>query len=190
MESARGRAFLTKFAMRSRAADTANLLTAIGRIESLLVTRSLEPAEDSSEEVSPADSSEPLSDPDGGLEAPDIEAAAADILEIDPAADLLEAESLSASEAACEDVTERAAEIEATPAAERVNATPVATDHYAAGIVMSYASAIEFLGPDIVAGATTPDQAAPQAARAEHAPRDPFADICALSEEEKLALFA
>ena len=44
MESARGRSFLQEYGLRNRVADTATLLTAIGRIEGLLTSRSLEPA--------------------------------------------------------------------------------------------------------------------------------------------------
>ena len=43
LETARGRWFLNEYAQRNRTADTATLLTAIGRIEDLLRTRSLEP---------------------------------------------------------------------------------------------------------------------------------------------------
>jgi hypothetical protein len=45
METARGRWFLSEFSQRNRNADTTTLLIAIGRIEDLLRTRSLEPAE-------------------------------------------------------------------------------------------------------------------------------------------------
>ena len=44
MATARGRAFLQDYALRIRAADTATLLTAIGRIEGLLTSRALDPA--------------------------------------------------------------------------------------------------------------------------------------------------
>ena len=54
------------------------------------------------------------------------------------------------------------------------------------------ASAIEFLGPESVSVAEREEPQTPTGPQSEAAqrPRDPFADIRALSDEEKIALFA
>lgn len=123
METARGRSFLREYALRTRSTDTASLLTAIERIETLLITRSLEPDE--------------------------------------PARDDTSTTSPEAMDAAGFDASR---------------------DH-------APASAIEFLGPQVIA-ASPPVDAAKPADPMEPAPREPFADICALSNHEKIALFA
>ncbi len=122
METARGRSFLREYALRTRTTDTASLLTAIGRIESLLITRSLEPAELARDDMSTT--------------------------------------SLEAKDAAGFDAPR---------------------DHAAA-------SAIAFLGPQVIA-ASLPAEPAQPTDPIEPAPREPFADICALSNHEKIALF-
>jgi hypothetical protein len=53
----------------------------------------------------------------------------------------------------------------------------------------TYASAIEFLGPQLQRPAASDDIPAP-AERTDKQSRDPFADFYALSNEEKIALFA
>lgn len=157
METARGRSFLEKYARRSRAGDTATLLTAIRRIEDLLTTKSPETAE-----PSPADA--PLS---GAAEASPI-AAATDTARIEPAnADI--------------------ADVKTEPVqVMQIEAGPIETGPSPVEAVVFEASAIAFLGPDPAGDAAMP---VVPANRAKHETRDPFADIRALSEEEKIALF-
>ena len=154
MESARGRAFLQEYALRNRVADTTTLLTAIGRIEGLLTSRSLEPAG-------------PLST-DAGLP---------------PEAHAIEA------------VATESTEIESSPSSELTETGVVSVEVFEvasgpAGVAALQVSAIEFLGPDL--GSTQPAALAPipQNIPAKPETRDPFADIRALSYEEKIALFA
>ncbi|MGD9922645.1 MAG: hypothetical protein AB7V13_14575 [Pseudorhodoplanes sp.] len=138
--TARGRAFLQEFALRNRAAETAALLSAIRRIEDLLIARSLEPGE--------------------AAVAGPLAAAASQIA--------------------------GASKIEAPPAA----------DESGGAVQHARRSGSRFDN-------RTPDEASPPASAAEvgvkaisepahvatHPVCDPFADICALSADEKIALF-
>jgi hypothetical protein len=153
MDSARGRSFLQEYALRNRVADTATLLTAIGRIEGLLTSRGLEPAAPSLPEATPLPEA--------------------------VAADAAPAESI---------------EIEGSPSSADTETEVVAVEAFevASGsveVAAVHASAIEFLGPDLAG--REPAKAAPAPpdlpARAER--RDPFAEILALSDIEKIALF-
>lgn len=155
METARGRAFLQEYALRSRAADTATLLTAIGRIEGLLESRALEPASP------PHPDDMPPSEPAEAAEVLDVEAAAAD-----PAADIMEGVAFPAE----------IFEVDDAPA-----------DAPVLHVSALHVSAIEFLGPSLAE--TPPAVSAPQPVRPQRQTRDPFADIRALSEAEKIALF-
>lgn len=153
MESARGRSFLQEFALRNRVADTTTLLTAIGRIEGLLTSRSLEPAGPSSTDSGPPP------------EAHAVEAVAAESTEIEnsPPSELTETGVVS------------------------VEVFEVASG--SAGVAARQVSAIEFLGPDLgTEPASLP--AIPQNIPAKPEASAPFADIRALSYEEKIALFA
>jgi len=153
METARGRAFLQEHARRSRAADTTTLLAAIGRIESLLASRELEPAE-------PA-----------------------------RAQDVPHPESAEASEAVDESVAAAAPHA----AREMMDAVSLPADIFELGPVQPAAPAfhvaIEFLGPDVSQAEPPAAISAPPPVRPQRRSRDPFADIRALSEQEKIALF-
>jgi hypothetical protein len=156
METARGRWFLREFAQRNRHADTGMLLTAIGRIESLLTSR-----EDSPEP-------EPIPAPPRVAEAPADTAAVLRHLR-DIAENLIEC---GAPIYLCNDLLRRIEELAAACA------QPVQ----------------EQLMP-----AQTPPQPQPQPQPQPNVPtagrkpaepvRDPFADILALSPEERIALF-
>jgi hypothetical protein len=153
MDSARGRSFLQQYALRNRVADTATLLTAIGRIEGLLTSRGLEPS-------GPSDA------------PPPSEPVAESIVE--PAVN----ETVIETSAAERD------EIEIQRSPQAGETAMAALD----GAVLQV-MAIEFLGPDL--GGPEPSSFAPilQDIPAKPETRDPFADICALSYEEKIALF-
>jgi hypothetical protein len=172
MATARGRSFLQEYAQRHRAADTATLLTAIGRIEGLLTSRSLEPA---------APASDATGRPAEATQAPDMEssgigAMAAEIDELMIHIDLMD------------EVTEidavaiEMAEIETPPAGSAESAP-----HDDAALQVT---AIEFLGPELTGAKPVQREAAPPAGRIWRKTLDPFADIRALSDEEKIALFA
>jgi hypothetical protein len=164
MESARGRAFLEEHARRSRVTETATLLTAIQRIEALLVSRSLEPAGQT--EATPS-AMQCLSPPQ------------AELLDVD----VFEAEPPQNEN--CAPQTEIRERIEAPDASELdIKSFQAAAEHV---------SAIEFLGPESVSAAKRAEPqllSEHQAEAAQRQQRDPFADIRALSDEEKIALFA
>jgi hypothetical protein len=175
LETARGRSFLQEYAQRNRATDTATLLTAIGRIEGLLASRSLEPAEPvAAGGVAPPEMAEPspadTGPPPQAAGASDIDAFAPELIEIEsgPSAEVVEDDAVSIECLDAEITSLEVTSLEVTP---------------------PQIHAIEFLGPDKPRVAPTPVAAAPQAERTRRAPRDPFADIRALSEEEKIALF-
>lgn len=182
-ETARGRAFLQEYAQRNRVADTEALLTAIGRIEELLASRSLEPIEPPSQNDNPA--------PDA-IEARDIQPAiiepaadvAAETCNIDMMADgIVETDdAMTVAASKVEPLTVEVAEIR-TVSVARVNVSerPDAD--------VPHASAIEFLGPELAAAAPAKREEIRAVERPQPAPRDPFADIRALSYEEKIALF-
>lgn len=160
MESARGRAFLEEYARRSRVTETETLLTAIGRIENLLMSRSLEPAGQAGADPSAAPSRADSLD--------------ADVFEAEPPQNEnsapVTAEQASGASAQVVDIV--------IPSVEPAAGQP---------------SAIEFLGPQTasIAGRDEPqssNQRPPEATSRQS--RDPFADIRALSDEEKIALFA
>lgn len=181
METARGRSFLQEFAQRNRATDTATLLTAIGRIEGLLTSRSLEPAAlQPADDVPPATATASTGMPDiegPDAEASDVETMAAGIIEIDSdlTPEILEVEAFSIEVVEFDTVPVEVADSVAAPV----------------DVAALQATAIEFLGPDCLG----PDPTDAKPARiepapiAKRAPRDPFADIRALSDDEKIALF-
>jgi hypothetical protein len=164
MESARGRAFLEEHARRSRVTETATLLNAIRRIEALLVSRSLEPA-GQTEATPPAIQR---------LSSPQAELLDVDVFEAEP----------PQNENCAPQIQNR--ERAGTPDARELDVRPfqAAADH---------APAIEFLGPDSMSAAQRAEPqplSEQQAEAAQRQQRDPFADIRALSDEEKIALFA
>jgi hypothetical protein len=175
-ESARGRSFLQEFLRRNRSADTASLLTAIGRIEELLKTRSLEPDEPQNENgtevgnIAPADN------------APLVEAASQGPTAMSGS---VESELASASEALQPGMM--ALEVERI---EIAAADVAEVDSFSVEVAESQASAVEFLGPQSKHPAEPVGHAAAPADRIKTEPRDPFADFYALSNEEKIALFA
>lgn len=174
MGSARGRTFLQEYALRNRVADTATLLTAIGRIEGLLTSR----AGPWTAETAPS-SGAPLA------EAPLPEAPL-------PEAPLPEA---PLPEAAAESDVEPAI-IEGTEPKTIPPEVQSAQDFVEMEIARLEGTAlqvlaIEFLGPQLMRAREAASGAPiPQDIPARPATRDPFADIQALSPEEKIALFA
>lgn len=191
METARGRSFLQEYAQRNRATDTATLLTAIGRIEGLLTSRSLEPAASRTADDAPRSNvAEPPERPD--VEAADVEIMAADIVEIESnhPPEILAVEAFSIEVVEIDIVPVDVAESVAVPL----------------DVAVPQANAIEFLGPECLGpeclGPECPGPECPEpdltdtkpardapAPAAKRAPRDPFADIRALSDDEKIALF-
>jgi len=165
METARGRSFLREYALRNRTADTATLLTAIGRIEGLLKTRSLDPVESLPDNANQAPET---------VEASPIEAMITEIagLEIDPTPEVAQAGTASIEVAQFEIVSAGVAEI----------------DSFSVEVAEFQGSAIEFLGPQSAGAAATAEPAPPPESR-KGEPRDPFNDFRALSVEEKIALF-
>jgi hypothetical protein len=169
-ETPRGRAFLQEHAHRNRNADTTMLLAAIARIEGMLTSGSLEPARSS-----PAVDNLPSS-------------AAAPPVQQDFAAALVEIESDPPSRTMqVETVAIAVGEIEVT----KIEAAPVeaaASEAYSFDVAVHVAP-IEFLGPVLPVAEPTPVKPEPMAARRKPETRDPFADIRALSDIEKTALF-
>lgn len=168
METARGRSFLHEYALRNRSADTATLLTAIGRIENLLTSRSLEPAEfPSAASIAPS------------------ETAGESVFETMPAG-LLEIEgSLSADVAGIESSSIDVAEIEITSGAAAQGGAATMSEAEPIELKGLHVAAVEFLGPGLSDAAAAPVEPTSRTP----AERDPFADIRALSDEEKIALF-
>lgn len=197
-ETARGRSFLREFARRSRAMDTDTLLSAIGRIEGLLITRSLEPLPEADEEMS----------------ARQAETAdALDVREMAPSP----VEDQLRSEAAAERNDDRAEPgetastqlVEAQPVAD--SAGPVEADLLASDIFEAettskpeasgeadtgaqpaespFPAAIEYLGADNSDATEQKPEPPKHKPLLKPAKRDPFAEIRALSPEEKIALF-
>lgn len=175
MQSARGRSFLQEYALRNRVANTETLLSALGRIEGLLTARALEPpAPSSADAATPAEA--------GGerrIEPAIIAAwaAAPDVVEIDIDVDVNV------------DVDVDVGQPDVSATAE----IPQAAIEALEGTAL-HALAIEFLGPQPQVPATAPVAMAPVAMAPQHVPakpaaRDPFADIRALSDIEKIALF-
>jgi hypothetical protein len=190
MQTARGRAFLEEHARRSRAEETANLLAALARIENLLISRGLDPA-GLSYANGVAVAGIPVASVEGIGEAAvviDAEAPVNGAVVMEMAATGLLAMDVAESreiEPAEPDAADRVTD---SPAREVSASDPVAHDVFEAGPVIDTtpppaAPAIEFLGPD--PGAFAREQHA-----ARRNPDDLFADIRALSEEEKIALFA
>jgi hypothetical protein len=177
MQSARGRAFLQEYALRNRVADTETLLSAIGRIEGLLTTRSLEPAAPSSADAAPAIAG----DTDALVEIADIEVLVAEadvVIEVNIESEPTEIISDSATAQ-----TERISET------RPVTHVPDAAIAALEGTAL-HALAIEFLGPQVSVPEPAP-VAAPlrQEAPAKPVAREPFAEIRTLSDIEKIALF-
>lgn len=174
-ESARGRSFLQEFLRRNRSADTATLLTAIGRIEGLLTTRSLEPDEPQNENgaevrtIAPADN------------APDVEAASQSQTVNSGRAESEQTSIPEAAQVGMIEIEVARIEIAAADGAE--------IDSFSVEVAECEASAIEFLGPE-PKGAAEPVEHKSPAERMKREPRDPFADFYALTSEEKIALFA
>jgi hypothetical protein len=191
MQTARGRAFLEEHARRSRAEETANLLAALARIENLLMSRGLDPAA-----IAHAN----------GIAVADIPAAelgegvgdAANIVVVEEPVNGAVVMEMAATGLLAMDVAEsREIETAAPDAADHItgNSAPDASasdaigqDVFEAGPVIDTTPppagpAIEFLGPD-------PEMSQREQDAIRRNPDDPFADIRALSEEEKIALFA
>lgn len=191
MDSARGRSFLEEYARRSRVAETATLLTAIGRIENLLTSRTLEPAEPAGADSVPASETA-----DG--DALDIDVLAAEIVEIveiesDPASEPAAVEQLECVVTTLETFPLEASELEALSvepapiddaALETAEILAVPLD-----VVAAQADASELLGPELHRSEPARPEVAPDAERRMRERGDPFADIRALSDEEKIALF-
>jgi len=174
LETARGRAFLQEYARRSRASDTETLLTAIGRIEGLLSSKGLEPGDPSpADDVAPPDAANAPDVEASDDEASDIEIMAAEIIEIDGSAGA-EREKVEILSVEVVEIDTALIELPA------VASTPIE-------VATRHVTAIEFLGPDLTGAALAKTE--PPAARARREQRVPFADIRALSDEEKIALF-
>jgi hypothetical protein len=176
MQSARGRAFLHDYALRHRAADTATLLTAIGRIEGLLTSRSLEPVE-----PPPANDSQPSEAAESDRET-----------HVEVTAERIEIEAPAEGAIEFDVMMDEVVEIVESPVADRVEVDALAIEVFEVGTIPPGVpalgvSAIEFLGPELSQAAMPP---APQPVRPQREARDPFADFRALSDEEKIALFA
>jgi hypothetical protein len=105
-------------------------------------------------------------------EASDVETMAAGIIEIDSdlTSEILEVEAFSIEVVEFDTVPLEVAESVAAPI----------------DVAALQATAIEFLGPDLTDAKPARIEPAPVAKRAQH---DPFADIRALSDDEKIALF-
>jgi hypothetical protein len=171
LESARGRSFLEEHARRNRATETATLLAAIGRIEDLLTSRSLETA--------------------GPPAITDVERFEAGLPAIEPAtmprpAETLDVDVFEAEAPQNENSAPHTGQHEVIVSAEARDIEIISLE-----VTPEPASAIEFLGPQSLSVAER-DEPQPPAGPTETAqrPRDPFADIRALSDEEKIALFA
>ncbi|MGV3633657.1 MAG: hypothetical protein ACO1NY_04860 [Pseudorhodoplanes sp.] len=172
LESARGRSFLEEHARRSRITETATLLTAIRRIEHLLTSRSLEPAQ-------------PATSPD--VERSRAELSAVETTPTPRVADTLDTDVFEAEEPQNENSAPLTKTQEVMVAAEIPDTGIMSMEATRAEL-----SAIEFLGPEPVSGTEREQHLSltePQP-EADRRPRDPFADIRALSDEEKIALFA
>jgi hypothetical protein len=174
-ESARGRSFLQEFLRRNRNADTAALLTAIGRIEGLLATRSLEPDEPQNENGTEVRTVAPADD------APGVEAASLGQAVSSGRADNERTSNPEAAQAGMIAIEVERIEIAAADGAE--------IDSFSVEVTECEVSAIEFLGPE-PKGASQPIEHKSPAERIKREPRDPFADFYALTSEEKIALFA
>lgn len=161
METARGRWFLREYARRNRAADTATLLMAIERIENLLRSRVLDPSE------SPVARSEA-----SGLET--------------MPADRADTGRFPAGAAETESGAIEIAEVEIVSAFAARDAEAATSDGAPAEAKRFQVAAVEFLGPELPGPA--PVDLASRAPVTDDG-RDPFADIRALSDEEKIALF-
>jgi hypothetical protein len=187
MQTARGRAFLHDYALRHRAADTATLLTAIGRIEGLLTSRSLEPVE-----PPPANDTQP-SDAAEAAQETYVEAVAAERLEIEAVVEAgVEIEAPAEGAIEFDVMMDEVVAIVESPVADMAEVEAVAIEVFEVGTIPPGVpalgvSAIEFLGPELSQAAMPP---APQPVRPQREARDPFADFRALSDEEKIALFA
>jgi hypothetical protein len=169
MDSARGRSFLEEHARRSRITETATLLTAIGRIETLLTSRSNEPAE-------------PHSIPGCG------EPSAITSTAMSRTGEALDLDVFDAAPAGNENNL-----IEARDHGVIVPEQTLDVEIMSLEVTPLRVSAVEFLGPDSPAAEN--DEAEPtatesQSETAQRRAHDPFADIRALSDEEKIALFA
>lgn len=166
--TARGRSFLQEYARRNRSADTAMLLAAIGRIEGLLQTGGFQPD-------APADAVQAvaLSEPSSA------EVMAADLAEI---GDATAAAAIDAAE-----VTFATGMDVATNSATRVVVS--GGYHAQAGAAVINMPGIDFVDDTEPDGGVTVAEVALPANDAIPVPHDPFADIRALSDEEKIALF-
>lgn len=193
-ETARGRSFLREFARRSRAMDTDTLLSAIGRIEGLLITRSLEPLPEADEEMSArqAETADALdareTAPSPVEDRPRPEAAAernddyADpgetVAEAQPVADSagpVEADLLASDIFEAETTSKPEASGEADTGAQPAESP--------------FPAAIEYLGADNSDATEQKPEPPKHKPLLKPAKRDPFAEIRALSPEEKIALF-
>lgn len=171
----RGRSFLNEYLRRNRGADTDSLLTAIGRIEELLRSRSLEPDPAATDSAIDAASEPVVPGPDASeFDPSDANRSEAAIVEsggreASPTHDVAPNGMMPLDVAPTENASAEIAEIHVS----------------SVEVTETRASATEFLGPQ-------PKDEVPSAAaeRTDKQPRDPFADFYALSSEEKIALFA
>lgn len=198
-ETARGRSFLREFARRSRAMDTDTLLSAIGRIEGLLITRSLEPLPEADEEMSARQAET--------ADALDARETAPSPVEDRPRPEAAAERNDDRAEPGETASTQRA--VEAQPVA--ASAGPVEADLLASDIFEAettskpeasgeadtgaqpaespFPAAIEYLGADNSDATEQKPEPPKHKPLLKPAKRDPFAEIRALSPEEKIALF-
>ncbi|MFN3351647.1 hypothetical protein [Pseudorhodoplanes sp.] len=206
-QSARGRWFLQEYLRRNAppekdTPDTATLLDAIGRIERLLQSRSLEPPAPAlaADATVATQAGFAKAKPVAGVVADDLETP--DIFESEIAMSEIAAggaagiEEAAVDEAVVEGVAVNHVAVAEAAVTEIVAATATATVEPGAIVVADVtaaaadAAALAFLGP--VAAAAGPETTPLQAAairRESPIRRDPFADIRALSDIEKIALF-
>jgi hypothetical protein len=170
METARGQAFLQEHARRARSGDTVMLLTAIRRIEDLLSSRETEPGSDA--DVVQSTPSEPSP----------MESMAGDIAAIEESA------TVSAAVDSAEIEVETSAILTSDIAAVSTSQVIVSGGYHAqAGAAAIRMPDIDLADHDRADGVTVAETIRP--AKAATLARDPFADIRALSDEEKIALF-
>jgi hypothetical protein len=162
-ETARGRSFLRDYALRSRATDTATLLTAIERIEGLLKARDLE-----------------------AVEPPSGHAATAPDSPENPTADTI-VTGIAALETSVRPDSAQEAGLAIKVAQTTLASISVAEiDGFSIEVAELRGTAIEFLGPEPLTPSTSVELAPARPNRKLH---DPFADFRGLSNEETIAIF-
>ncbi len=187
METVRGRWFLREYARRNRAADTGTLLVAIGRIEALLQERG-EDAAVPAADVTPASVPAPqgtsgqargqlslLHDQLRDIADSLIECGAPSFLTNDLKRRIAELSQIAGQWGEpAEDIAAAEAELfDAAPDLQTSSLMPSSPEP----------QAIENREPEVI------EAAEPEATKGPEPKRDPFADIRALSDAEKIALF-